>query len=78
MSVGEKHTKIYDWCKDLIERPLTEYEETINKEFTLNVSENNEFTVKEDLKVIFDLEKVKNYVDNAEKGFEGLRSNELS
>ncbi len=69
ISVGEKHTKLYDWCAELIEKPLPKYEPYINlSDVELNVSKSNEYEIKEDLKVIFDLDNVKEYINIEETG----------
>lgn len=61
MSVGEKHRKLYDWCDELVNKPLPEYEPSIMLDIDFNVSEGTECKVKDDLKVIFDYNQVKEY-----------------
>lgn len=77
MTIGEKHKKLYDWCQDFIDKPLPQYEPFINlSDIELNVSESCEYVVKDDLKVIFNLENVKEYVEINESG-ENLNSRVL-
>lgn len=68
---------MYDWCQDFIDKLLPQYEPFINlSDIELNVSESCEYVVKDDLKVIFNLENVKEYVKITESG-ENLNSRVL-
>lgn len=63
MSLGEKYTNLYDWCKDLVENKDEESSNLSLNDVQVNVNESCEYQVNEDLKIVFDLDQVKDYVE---------------
>lgn len=81
MSIGKKHSKLYNWCKEFIEKPIPEYDDFPIKEVELNISKSNEYKIKDKVKVVFDYKEVKEYAtkqENAKKEGTLLKFGELN
>jgi len=77
MSLGEKHTILYDWCKELVDGPELQHEQFINlNNIELNINESNKYVVNNDLMIVFDGKQVKDY-DNKRTLSEELNSRVL-
>lgn len=62
MSIGEKHPKLAEWCKDFIEKEKPEPPVAL-WDAELNVDKTNELVIEDGAKIVVDVEKAKEMID---------------